>query len=250
MMTTDMHALAGAYALDALPGDERAFFERHLQVCETCESEVSELTETAAALAVGTAEPPPARLRERLLAEIDVTRQLPPAPAEATPDGRRGWRERLQPVLAPVAAALVLVVFALAGVIGNLNDRVGELQQTASRDDGVVEVLTAGDVRTADLQLSNTETARFVYSERRDQAVLVGDGLRSPGQGKAYQLWLLDGSAPQSGAVFVPDADGRVTADVVAALAGADQIALTIEPAGGSPAPTSEVLAAAELTRG
>jgi anti-sigma factor RsiW len=39
-MTTDMHALSGAYAAGALPDDERAEFESHIATCSQCEQEV------------------------------------------------------------------------------------------------------------------------------------------------------------------------------------------------------------------
>ena len=51
MTTTDIHALVGAYALDAVDDLERVAFERHLQACESCRAEVDELRETAGSLA-------------------------------------------------------------------------------------------------------------------------------------------------------------------------------------------------------
>ena len=52
-MTTpnDIHALSGAYAVDALDDIERAGFERHLAECADCRAEVASLRETAALLA-------------------------------------------------------------------------------------------------------------------------------------------------------------------------------------------------------
>jgi anti-sigma factor RsiW len=38
--TPDVHALSGAYALDALTPDEAAAFEQHLESCEPCRTEV------------------------------------------------------------------------------------------------------------------------------------------------------------------------------------------------------------------
>ena len=48
---TDIHALSGAYAVDALDDDERAQFEAHLAGCPSCRSEVDSLREAAALLA-------------------------------------------------------------------------------------------------------------------------------------------------------------------------------------------------------
>ena len=110
---SDLHKLTGAYAVDALDELERARFEQHLTECDDCRAEVAELRETAAQLAHGVATPPPASLRESVLAGISQVRPLPPeVPAPAAthrsavrPAGRgRSWVPFL------VAAALALVV--------------------------------------------------------------------------------------------------------------------------------------------
>ena len=48
----DVHALSGAYAVDALDDLERARFEEHLRRCPDCRSEVQTLQETAATRAI------------------------------------------------------------------------------------------------------------------------------------------------------------------------------------------------------
>ena len=75
---SDVHALSGAYALDALDDIERAGFERHLAICETCREEVASLQEAAAVLSEAYEMTPPAVLRERVMAEIATFRPLPP----------------------------------------------------------------------------------------------------------------------------------------------------------------------------
>ncbi len=49
-MTSDLHTLAGAYALDVLTDDERRRFEGHLTACDDCRMEVDGLQATAALL--------------------------------------------------------------------------------------------------------------------------------------------------------------------------------------------------------
>ncbi|WP_239406275.1 zf-HC2 domain-containing protein, partial [Frankia sp. Cj3] len=39
----DIHALTGAYVLDAVDGDERAMVDEHLASCDVCAREVTEL---------------------------------------------------------------------------------------------------------------------------------------------------------------------------------------------------------------
>ena len=48
----ELHTLAGAYALDAVPEADRARFERHLAGCDACAQEIAGLRETTARLGV------------------------------------------------------------------------------------------------------------------------------------------------------------------------------------------------------
>ena len=58
-MTQDLHALSGAYALDALDPQEAQHFEEHLDHCAACRREVVEFQATAAQLGEATATTPP-----------------------------------------------------------------------------------------------------------------------------------------------------------------------------------------------
>ena len=78
MTRPDIHALAGAYAIDAVDDLERAAFDRHLADCETCANEVGELRDAAARLTEGTWSVPPPRMREQVLARAAATPQLAP----------------------------------------------------------------------------------------------------------------------------------------------------------------------------
>ena len=75
---SEIHALSGAYAVDALDPAERMLFEQHLATCPDCRAEVASLREAAATLPETTLAEPPPGLRERLLADIATVRPLPP----------------------------------------------------------------------------------------------------------------------------------------------------------------------------
>ena len=77
-MSDDIHALSGAYAVDALDDAERARFERHLAGCSACQAEVDSLAAAASELSVLTEVPPPPSLRAKVLADIATVRPLPP----------------------------------------------------------------------------------------------------------------------------------------------------------------------------
>src|SRR5262249_49939442 len=127
------HTLAGAYAMDALDGQDRARFERHLERCEEGTREVAGLHEATTRMAGAAAVPPPAPRRGLLLAQPARTRQLPPVThsaspatarrAPAAPDQRlarlrvRLRAPRLAVVLAGVAVLAAVAVWAGGTVV-------------------------------------------------------------------------------------------------------------------------------------
>src|SRR6516165_11202740 len=75
----DLHTLTGAYALDTLdPGRELTRFNRHLDRCQSCASEVRGFREVATAMAIAATTEPPPGMREQVIAAVARTRQLPP----------------------------------------------------------------------------------------------------------------------------------------------------------------------------
>jgi len=56
MTTADIHALVGAYALDAVDDVERAAFDRHLAECDPCLRYLRQMRATGAALRLVPAE--------------------------------------------------------------------------------------------------------------------------------------------------------------------------------------------------
>uniref|UniRef100_UPI001C5D983F zf-HC2 domain-containing protein n=1 Tax=Nonomuraea rhizosphaerae TaxID=2665663 RepID=UPI001C5D983F len=103
-MTSELHTLAGAYALDAVDDDlERRRFEAHLAECPECTWEVATFHETAARLAGAVAVDPPLAMKQRVFDRIEQVRQAPPPVRGVRSRRRRGpqWR----PWLAVVTAA-------------------------------------------------------------------------------------------------------------------------------------------------
>lgn len=244
-MSADIHALSGAYALDALPDDERAFFERHLAMCDACRDEVAELLQTTAMLAGGVAQAPPPGLRDKVLAAADVTRQLPPESPVHAPQMPKAWlRSR---ILAPLAACLSIAVLALGGTVVALNQRL-DAAQSRPESGPLVSVLGAADLQTAELDLGAATPARFLYSPDLDRGVLVAHGIADPGAHETYELWLIHDGTPVPAGLFRPDGSGAAVAQIDETVRGAELVAVTIEPAGGSEKPTGAVLASATLS--
>ncbi len=223
----DLHTLTGAYAADALDGEERELFVTHLRQCEACRDEVAELTATAARLALAASAPAPPELRARVLAQVAHTRQLSPSPQVARLSDRRRWYQ--QP--ASVAAALLLVVSAGLGALA-----VSEQQQAQDADQRAARVTAlAVDpthvVKTGEISSGGTATVIAA----RGSAFFHTSGLNKLSDGKVYQLWLLRPDGAQS--VGVLGSGGELEA-LVDDMKSSDALGLTIEPAGGSSVPT------------
>ena len=233
MTTADIHALTGAYALDAVSGAEREAFERHLAECDSCAQEVRELRDTATRLALAAAEDPPPELKNRVVNQIRTTRQLPPE-TTVTPLRRRGTGLALK--LTTVAAAVLFVAaVALGVVVVRQND---QLDQSRAQAAEMSEILRADDIQlvTAD----EGETGRMVIAMSRSQnrMLVLADDLANPPSGHTFQVWHGHGEEMIS-AGFLRPRDGEALLEI-SDFGNADAIGVTVEPDGGSPAPTTE----------
>jgi anti-sigma factor RsiW len=219
---TDIHTLAGAYALDAIDDLDRARFEQHLAGCPACTGEVTELIETVGALTEATDEAPPAALRTAVLARVNDTPQLRPAKPRR-PTHRRRW----------LVAAAAVVALGGAGAVGYaIADRsatgTGEAQRIAA-------VLDAPDARTQSAAADGGRVT-VVAAGSLDEAVAVLTDLPAPGAGHTYQLWLIRDRVPRSVGVL---AAGRTEAtELIGGVRGAQALGVSREPAGGAATPT------------
>ena len=175
-----VHALAGAYALDALAAADRDRFERHLPDCRSCPDEVRGFTATATALGIAVAVEPPPELRQRVLA---------------------------------VVAALGVAQ------AGNAE---------------IAAVLSAPDARTTSAATSAGGTATVVASLAEGKVVFTSFGLRALPSAEVYELWFI-GTGGARPAALLPSADPVLAAG----LEAGDTVGVTVEPAGGSAAPTT-----------
>jgi anti-sigma-K factor RskA len=242
-----------AYALGALDPGERAALEAHLRGCDECAATVRAELRAAQALAFAV-EPvePPAGLRERVLRAAART-----APGQApAPTSRRS----LAPFYAVAASIAAVGLLAYAITLRARIERLETELQAANRRTGVAQsqlvalqarveqassmttILVAADVRRVDLQggPDAPEAAARAYWSPDRGLVFAGTRLPALPAGRVYQLWLVTATAPVSVGLLTPDESGRV--NIVAApprLPGPiAAIAVTLEPAGGVPAPT------------
>lgn len=243
MAEADVHTLTGAYVCDALGERERAAFESHMAVCPDCAAEVRELREVTAVLAAAVSQRPPASLKEAVDASIRVTRQAPPItdpPTLADPAPRDAGRG-LRAVWA-IAAVLALLVAGLGWRIVEQQRQINALNSQAVR---ISQLLTAPDAAAVRVTVAGGGTALLVDSRSRDEAAITFTGLAGAPAGKTYQLWLLTPAGSARSAGLMASAPSQPI--LLRGLAGEAEVGMTIEPAGGSPAPTTRPVMIAAL---
>lgn len=222
---SDIHALVGAYAIDALDDLERAAFERHLAECPACRAEVAGLREAAAMIGSTVPVRPSAGLRDRVLADIATVRPLPP-PVDR-PAAVIGRRTRFRPGALLAAAAAVIALGAGAVVVQPWDDDTSQRNLTASE-----QLLAADDAETYTEVVAGGGKATVVRSPSRNQAVLVASGLPRAPAGSVYELWLIhDGDMVSAGLMTGGDKELWLEGDP----ATASGFGITIEVEGGSP---------------
>ncbi|MEV6026506.1 anti-sigma factor [Streptomyces sp. NPDC052036] len=251
----DLHSLAAPYALDALEPAERVRFEKHLAGCERCAAEVRALSEDAVRLAWSTNALAPPGLRGRVLTAVRTIPQDPaPAPAYdairsrarhlpphvwgAAPPPERARAPRMRPLFAPLAtatAAAALVVAALFAVQATQTQGTLDAERAQARE--IAHVLAAPDARATNDRDAKGRGIGVIASASEGRAVVTLSGLDAPPSGRVHQLWLMRPNVqPRSLGLFHGD-----TPLIARGLSkAATSLAVTVEPDGGSPQPTSQ----------
>ncbi|MCF6526500.1 anti-sigma factor, partial [Streptomyces sp. JJ36] len=151
---------------------------------------------------------------------------------------------RLLPRLA-LAAALAAAA-ALGGVAAWQYDAARDARQRAeraeARDAALARVLAAPDAQASSGRLPDGATGTVVVSRAENRAAFFASGLAEPPPGRVYQLWFDDGGTMRPAGLLDP-AQGDEAVLMEGPLGDAGGMGVTVEPAGGSPQPTTEPLA-------
>jgi len=248
--------LAPVYVAGALDGDDLVRFEAHLRDgCAECEAVVRASTDALASLAAeATPTIPPAHVRDALLRRVDASSRPRPA--------RFGWGRWA----AATAVAVGLAAMLTGGVVASRYEkRIGVIaretallrdtmrrEQAALRDElaraRAVAVLLR-DPATRVVTLNGLAAApaargRVVWHETAGGQLYVA-GLPPAPAGKVYELWTIAGATPKPGGVFDVDTAGSASIAIAPVGDGPVKVfAVTVEPAGGVPAPTGAMVLA------
>ena len=246
LLWPDMHSLSGAFALEALEGDaENDRFIRHMSRCPACASEVRGFREVGTALAFGAAAEPPPELRDRVLAAVARTRQLPPEVSTHARPRRGRSRVPWVPWLSGVVATASIVAAVLFGLAqAHTQD---ELNRVTAQNKAISLLLSSPQVTLLSRSTTKGGVATVVLSAARHQLVVVTSGLPALPAGKVYQLWLIGTTNTTSAGLLPPATAGQTPPVLASGVAKGDTPGLTVEPAGGSAQPTTTPLLALPL---
>ena len=230
----ELAELAAIEALGALDPGDRAELAAHLRAgCAPCLAALGEGRCVVVLLAAG-AQPalPSQRLRARVL---DA-----PVEPSARRTGTPGRRSRAP--LAWLASAAALLLSVATGALW---------QDARLREQGLASLIAtieAPATHVVSLSASPGDvpaSARaFVGADGR--IALLVRGLPPPPAGRTYQLWLIEGGVPASAGTFATGSSGG-TRHALATSAPRSEgfvLAVTLEPAGGVPAPTGPIVLA------
>jgi anti-sigma-K factor RskA len=239
-------ALASVHALD---GDEQVRFEAHLAAgCAQCEETQRELALAAAALPLALPEiPVPPELRDRVLARVGSAprRARPPGRARAEGGRSRSWRWAAGLVAAGVVGLIAWDQYELRSALERQQASVARLEHELASQRTLTSLVGGTDSSVA--ALKGTAPAPqadgwIAWSPARKSGFLVVHNLPMAPAGKQYQLWVIAGGQPVPAGVFDVDNLGHASMVVAVEAPAPDGFAITLEPAGGGPAPSGAPL--------
>lgn len=207
----ELRDLAMLYTLGALETNladcaEARAIEAHLHECDACREEVALAQVGTAMIARSAAQAPPQELKQRLLTAV------------AAAPRRRSAKSSMARWSALAAAIVLLIAFAM-------------LLRPHPPAEGPVAI---------ELQSATTQASGVVRAAGGDAMIVEMEHLTALPAGEVYQLWsIAPGAKPAPGPTFTAGSQGTAQVTMHALPEKGLVIAVTIEPAGGSQAPTA-----------
>lgn len=245
----NLHELAAAYALGALePADAKAF-EALLATSPEAQREVAEYREVGALLALNAGNArPPADLKDRVIARATSQPVLRMTPRRAA----AAW----VPWLALAASLVAVVGLALTGnrlkqelaeqraSLAALQDSLTARSQALVRRESELNSILDPSVQL--IRMGEPGTPRPVvqlfYNRKKGSLLVHAFQLQPAGDKRTYQLWFIPKNGkPIPSVTFNAEYSGHALVPVVQVPGDVDlaAAAITDEPEGGSPAPTT-----------
>ena len=262
-MDSHIEELLPFYTLDALTDEERELVEEYLAKHPEARARVQELQSGASALPY-TVSPvePPRQVKETLMRRVtaDVKkRETSSARPAAVEPARRSLRfDEIFRVLSLGAATVaILWAFVLNGQVTQLQNEVSSLNdQVATQSQSLEQVMAQINQmeNIVTVSVSGTDVqpgahGQLIADPNKKSAVLLISGLPPLEPSRTYQVWLIDGSGPVSAGLLAVDEHGQsfLILNADADIGSFQNLGISIEPEGGSLAPTGEIVVFSEI---
>ncbi len=249
------------YALGALPPAQARAVREHLASCKECAAEYRRLKPAVDAVAysaeacpdaaTGAVVPSP-RLKTRIMDEVRRS-----VPARLSNVGEmRAVRPIVWPAYAVAAACLAVALITTAFNI-SLNEAVRSSKTQIAQLDSQAKMLhrevAAQSTELVDLTSSDSQHYAVEDGEvvrHGNRLYIAMDSMGTPPRGKVYQAWIMrKGAAKMTPSVtFMPDRKGIAVIHVPIQASQVVEVAVSMEPDGGSKQPTSKPTFVVKLT--
>jgi hypothetical protein len=244
---------AELYALEAVSDEERSAIDEYIPTAPAEEraafnEQVRQAREAiTATYAAHEADPPPGLLN-KIMASLPGNIPDSAAPDDASVQGqdelatRRSRRQQEESSPRPSTARRWLIGAAAAAAIAVGAVTVAQNVTEPSVQERVAE---AGDVRSETIDIEAGGKAELAVSDSVNAAVVTLQDMPAPPPGKVYQMWRLpeSGAAPESVGVMTGEDVSDSSATVLQGIEPYSGVAITVEPEGGSKAPTMPIIA-------
>lgn len=261
-MDKKIEELLPFYALEALTDEEKKLVEAYLAEHPEARLQLAEMDTAASALPYGVSPVvPPRRIRDALMARVAADERARASKHASRQPSRRAIRfENIFQVFSLGAAIVAIVWVVVLNIqLSQLRDEVSLLgealvAQSISLQQITAKLPQATNSTVVTISLSGT-TARpdahgqLIADPNSHSAVLVIAGLGQLEAGKTYQVWLIDGGGPKSAGLLTVDANGQglLVLSSKLTIAQFKTLGISIEPDGGSPQPTGEIVVLSDL---
>ncbi len=234
MTHAEMDQLYDLYSIGGLDFAEAVEIDTHLaEGCEYCQAHVQDaVTFTAGLSGLASMVAPSPGVRERLLASVRPPKSVSPA---------RTWIAAFS-VLAAACAGLVIFAVSMAqqsrDIRAELERVAGERNQLRS----ALQILTEQQTRTISFGKTGNAAHGWLFVNSGTGFVFVGSNLPPLANGRTFEFWLVPAKGnPAPAGLFRPDSNGQfvLTSRTPITPSQYAAVAVSVEPQGGSPAPTT-----------
>ena len=241
------------YALGALPPKEAAAVREHIKTCAECAAEYRRLkpavdavaysAEACTDLASGGVVASP-RLKARIMDE--VRRSVPPRLSNV------GEMRAVRPIVWP-AYAVAAACLAIALITTVFNISLNEVARSSKAQ--IAQLDTQATMLHREVAAQRTELADLTSSDSQHYSIEGGEVVRHgnrlyiameqmgmPPHGKVYQAWVMRRGSHQMApsVTFMPDRSGIAVIHLPVQGSKVIELAVSMEPDGGSKQPTSK----------